>query len=205
THKRSMAAGAIAAIPVNGRSLASWSTLQLAPLLIVLRVAPGGGVFIPRHPTHLTGEAAAETTAESAYLCSKFFHDATVDYLGAPCAAFKATLGQGGSRTANKRRKVHVGSVAAGPTIKLTDLPPTLVATIAELVGPAALALSRSCKVVRNMLDPREVLGKRTWRKVWEADGWPDPTAIAMSNYTFQPPCLAAAATFTADTVPNPM
>ncbi|KAJ1568912.1 hypothetical protein HK405_012325 [Cladochytrium tenue] len=91
-----------------------------------------------------------------------------------------------GSRTAAKRRKTNVGSAAEGPTAKLTDLPLTLVATIVELVGPtAALALSRSCKVVRDVLDPREVIGKRTWRKVREADGWPDPAAIAMSDYTF--------------------
>ncbi|KAJ1545871.1 hypothetical protein HK405_007599, partial [Cladochytrium tenue] len=53
-----------------------------------------------------------------------------------------------GRRTAAQRRKVNVGSAAAGPTAKLTDLPLTLVATIVELVGPtAALALSRSCRV----------------------------------------------------------
>ncbi|KAJ1556290.1 hypothetical protein HK405_003145 [Cladochytrium tenue] len=98
-----------------------------------------------------------------------------------------ARRGQRGSRTATKRRrKAHVGNAAAGPTKKLTDLPLTLVATIIEFVGPAAaLALSRSCKIVRDLLDPREVLGKRTWRTVREADGWPDPARIAMSDYTF--------------------
>ncbi|KAJ1548762.1 hypothetical protein HK405_015504, partial [Cladochytrium tenue] len=84
-----MGAGIVAAVSVNGRSLAGWSSLQLAPLLIVLRVAPDGGVFVPKHPAHLAGEAAAETTAESADLCSKCFHDATVDYLGVPFAALQ--------------------------------------------------------------------------------------------------------------------
>ncbi|KAJ1555064.1 hypothetical protein HK405_003331, partial [Cladochytrium tenue] len=91
-----------------------------------------------------------------------------------------------GSRTAVKRRKVHAGSAIAGSTKMVTDLPLTLIATIVELVDPtAALALSRSCRILRNMLDPREIVGKGTWRKVRETDGWPDPAAIAMSDYTF--------------------
>ncbi|KAJ1555980.1 hypothetical protein HK405_009434, partial [Cladochytrium tenue] len=100
--------------------------------------------------------------------------------------AATATREPRGSSTAAKRQMTHVRSVAAGSSTKLTDLLLTLVATIVEFVGPAAaLALSRSCKVVRDILDPREVLGKRTWRKVREADGWPDPARIAMSDYTF--------------------
>ncbi|KAJ1566896.1 hypothetical protein HK405_008006, partial [Cladochytrium tenue] len=75
------------------------------------------------------------------------------------------------------------GSTAA---TTLIDLPPTLVASITEMVGPrAALALSRSCKLIRSCLDPREILGRRTWRTLREAKHWLDPSMICMSDYMF--------------------
>ncbi|KAJ1562409.1 hypothetical protein HK405_012511 [Cladochytrium tenue] len=108
---------------------------------------------------------------------------ATEDNRGYPATLLQADDGKDCAFDTPPQRIPSECSITA---TSLIDLPPTLVASITEMVGPqAALALSRSCKSIRSCLDPRDILGRKTWRTLREAKHWPDPRMICMSDYMF--------------------
>ena len=69
----------------------------------------------------------------------------------------------------------------------LLCLPTETLCTIIMMIpdSVASLNMMRTCKRIHALFDATQPYGKRVWKSLREREGWPDPSRIGLSEYSF--------------------